>query len=486
MSWAPIAVDGYDQLEPVGAGGFSQVYKARDLDFNRTVALKVLNVGFGDDKAERRFKSECEAIGSLDQHPGVVSVHRVGQTKGGQPFIAMQYFDGGSVADRLEAGPIEVGLALEIAEKVAGALATAHRADILHRDVKPENILLNEFGPALADFGIALAVSDGDAAGNTTKGMLTPLHAAPELFDGQDATIASDIYSFGSTLHTIFEGTSPFGRENLLATIRAKLAEPLPPIRRSDVDGRMKTLIGQMLERDPLDRPGSMQQVVEEIVELRKGNERHSPNQEVPPPRPRRVASSAESDLATHHVEPIIHVEPRSEDAAGGKPADQSPHQEESSGDSNRPATPQISALPKAILSIAGLAVMVLFALAAYSVIRQGNGLPGGQVDGADGRFENDQNETPFDAEPLVAPTNIEIVENDVGTELAWTHPGGEDIRFVVTRTEDGVVAREERVDDSPFLIGQADADATCFHVQTERASTRAPVSLIDEVCLAN
>lgn len=140
-------VPGYRVLEQVGEGGFSIVYRAHQERLDRMVALKVLSVSAVDDAAMRRFQRESKITGRLSGHPNIVTVLDTGTTRSGRPYIAMEYFEHGALTDRLaREGPLPFAEVLRIGVKMAGALAATHETDVLHRDVKPQNVLLSRYG----------------------------------------------------------------------------------------------------------------------------------------------------------------------------------------------------------------------------------------------------------------------------------------------------------------------------------------------------
>jgi hypothetical protein len=257
-------VPGFSDLRRIGIGGSATVYSARQDAFSRRVALKVLAVDLRDAAARRRFERECSAAGALSQHPNIVTIYGAGVAPGGEPWIAMELCEKGSLADRLRTtGPLPVDEVLSIGVKLAGALGTAHRADLLHRDVKPENVLLSRFDePVLADFGIAAIAG---AAGAHTSNSLTPVHAAPEVLEGGQPRVAQDVYSLGSTLYTLLAGRAPHVAregETPLAVVLRVAGETVPPIGRGDLGPEIDSyVVGRLLAKEPGDRPDSMDEV---------------------------------------------------------------------------------------------------------------------------------------------------------------------------------------------------------------------------------
>jgi len=240
-------------LQPLASGGNSTVYRAWQPELDRWVAVKVLGLTLSDGRSRDRFLRECSAVGRLTGHPSIVTVLASGVTRTNRPFLTMDLFERGSLADLVAAsGPVSVELALRYGVKLAGALETAHRAGILHRDLKPENVLLSRFGePGLADFGIATL---GEARGATEA--FTPTHAAPEVLDGRQATPAADVYGLGSTLWTALAGRLPFGDgdDGPLKLMLRVLQEPLPPLGRPDVPPEVEEALRWAMTKDPAER----------------------------------------------------------------------------------------------------------------------------------------------------------------------------------------------------------------------------------------
>lgn len=208
---APEELEGYADLVEIGRGGDSVVYRARDLAVGRDVAIKVLSV---DDPARaERFVREIEITVTLGrQHPNIVTVLAVGTAASGRPAIVMDYYERGSLHDQIrDRGPLSVDEAVAASAVVADALAFAHAHGVLHRDVKPQNILVLPTSWVLADFGIARLVDTEHTASVET---FTYRHASPQLLDGLAPTQADDIWSLGSTLFTLLDGRPPFASDD--------------------------------------------------------------------------------------------------------------------------------------------------------------------------------------------------------------------------------------------------------------------------------
>ncbi|MEO8555277.1 MAG: serine/threonine-protein kinase [Actinomycetota bacterium] len=254
------APEGYEDLERIDQGGFATVYRARESRFDRTVALKVLRSDILNDRQLRRFHAECLATGRLSSHPNIVTVYDAGTTLGHRPWLAMEYCSGGSLANKVASqGPLPVADVISIGARLCSALQAAHEAGILHRDVKPQNVLLTSYGePALADFGIASVVIEGDTATETAA--YTVVHAAPEILEGKVATPAADLYSLGSTLYTLLAGQAPFeteARTGLAPLVTRIMRNNVPAIARSGVPPELEQLLRRCMAAAPQDRPAS-------------------------------------------------------------------------------------------------------------------------------------------------------------------------------------------------------------------------------------
>ncbi|GAA3208093.1 serine/threonine-protein kinase [Nonomuraea helvata] len=244
----------YRLIEPLGEGGMGVVWRAYDELLDRTVAVKeVRYTGVGDAKRaelNQRTIREARAAGRLD-HPSVIVIHDVVE-EDGRPWIVMQLVRSRSLAEVLrEQGPLTVGQAAVIGGRVLDALRAAHATGVLHRDVKPENVLLADDGRVvLTDFGIASLEAE---AGLTATGGLvgTPAYMPPERLNGEPARPESDLWSLGATLYAAVEGEPPFKRDSWAATVAAVLRdEPRPPARA----GALEPVIMGLLHRSPAGR----------------------------------------------------------------------------------------------------------------------------------------------------------------------------------------------------------------------------------------
>ena len=268
----------YEIEELVGHGGMSSVYKAHDSLLERYVALKVLHEQYsGDDDFVERFKREARSVAQL-QHPNIVTVIDRGEEDGRQ-YIVFEYIDGENLKERvLRAGRLDVREALEIALEVARGLAFAHENGLVHRDVKPQNVLLNGDGRAkVTDFGIARTL-DVDGMTQTGTVLGTSNYIAPEQASGQRVDAHSDVYSLGAVLYELLAGDVPFPGENFVAVAMKHMHEPAPNLLevRKDVPLRVAAAVDRALEKDPEQRFPTMDAFAAELeaclAELDRGD----------------------------------------------------------------------------------------------------------------------------------------------------------------------------------------------------------------------
>ena len=265
-----LGIAGYEQFELLGVGGFSRVWKAYQPRFQRFVAIKLLMFDVVDDAAIRSFESECHAMGQVSAHPNIVTVLDSGVSENDQPFIVMEYFEGGTISDRLAAGPISLEEILRVGVKISGALQTAHDARILHRDIKPHNIFVSRFGePALGDFGISKIDQERTATGFAGY---TVHYAPPEVLDGRPASVQSDLYSLGATWYRLIGGLRPFDGPNqsVVATAVRVITDPTPTITNPQCPPRLKELVETLMSKDPADRPPSAAGVAAEFQAIQE------------------------------------------------------------------------------------------------------------------------------------------------------------------------------------------------------------------------
>jgi serine/threonine protein kinase len=239
----------------IGRGGFSTVWRATDDALGRQVAVKVLSTRSTDQTTAMRFERECRALGAVSGHPNIVTVHQVGTTSAGYPYLVMGYERGGSLAERIGAGPLTWSEAVDIGARIADALEVAHRAGVLHRDVKPGNILVGDYGaPKLTDFGIArLHGGPLTASSSITASMA---HAPPEVLEGQAPDASADVYSLCSTVHMLVAGRPPFfdERDESILPLIARIATDPPPRFGSPVPERLNEVLTRGMAKSPAQR----------------------------------------------------------------------------------------------------------------------------------------------------------------------------------------------------------------------------------------
>ncbi|MFI6814988.1 protein kinase [Nonomuraea sp. NPDC050328] len=262
---------GYRVLDEAGRGGFAVVYRAYQERLDRLVALKVLSVDRVDQRTMRRFQRELQLTGRLTGHPNVVTVFDTGSTRSGKPYIAMDYFENGSLRDRITRdGPFPLADVLRAGVKLAGALAAVHEAGVLHGDIKPQNILISRYGePAIADFGVARVVDSSEIS--ATAHAFTPLHAAPEVLSGQPHTASTDIYSLGSTLYHLLAGKPAFHSPtdpSIAPLMFRVLSNEPPPINRADVPGVVVEVVLRAMAKKPHERYGTARALAQRLQEV--------------------------------------------------------------------------------------------------------------------------------------------------------------------------------------------------------------------------
>ncbi|KXF53448.1 protein kinase [Rhodococcus sp. SC4] len=269
-----LSAAGLTEACEIGRGGFGVVYRCLQPSLDRTVAVKVLT-GAIDDENRARFFREQRAMGRLTGHPNIVNVLQVGSTASGRPFIVMPYHPLDSLDTLIRHdGPLSPDEVLRLGVRIAGAVETAHRLGILHRDIKPGNILLSSYGePALTDFGIAHIAGGFE----TAKDMITasPAFTAPEILRGESPTPVSDIYSIGATLFCALTGHAAFERrsgEQVVAQFVRITKNPVPDSREHGVPDDVAAAIEHAMARGPRDRPGSAIEFGDELRALQARN----------------------------------------------------------------------------------------------------------------------------------------------------------------------------------------------------------------------
>jgi serine/threonine-protein kinase len=257
LSFESLVGGRYEIGQRLGVGGMSEVYAATDQRLGRQVAVKFLRAEVDDPTARARIEGEARAAAALS-HPNIVNVFDAGDYEG-RPYVVMELADSRSLADVIrDEGPLPPDRVRSIGAQVLAALAAAHAEGIVHRDVKPANILVSEDGKVkLADFGIAKSFSDA-AAGLTGVGLVmgTPSYLSPEQASGRPATPRSDLYATGVVLFEALTGTPPFTGDTPLAVVAAHSNAPVPDIRAAApaVPASLAAVVERALAKEPADR----------------------------------------------------------------------------------------------------------------------------------------------------------------------------------------------------------------------------------------
>jgi predicted Ser/Thr protein kinase len=289
----------YSRARPIGLGGMGEIYLAEDLELGRQVAIKVLDERFADDEQlRRRFRREALAAARLSGNPHVVTIHDIGEWAG-RPFIVMEYLPGGTVAERARSGRVSRTEAVQWLSQVAEALDAAHELGIVHRDVKPANLLFDARGNiVVGDFGIARVADDTTnvTAAGTVLG--TAGYLAPEQALGQPATAASDRYALAVVAYELLTGGRPFERSSTTAEAAAHVHDSVPPAseRAVGLPRGIDYVFERALAKDPADRYPSAGSFVAELREL------FGPTAAAEAPRPSRLVPAV--DTAERAVAP--------------------------------------------------------------------------------------------------------------------------------------------------------------------------------------
>src|SRR5437016_8617048 len=259
----------YELLEEIGRGGQGVVYRTHQKSLNRIVALKVIGLGpWTTETHLKRFRREAEAAASLE-HPGIVPIHEVGEREG-QCYFSMKFVEGGQVDEVFKHEPLSIRRAVELVAKVARTVHYAHEHGILHRDIKPGNILLDQHGePHLTDFGLARLVEADSTVTGTLDVLGTPSYMAPEQAAGNNTEISrnTDVYGLGAVLYQVLTGHPPCAGGTTYETVKLLLeTEPRPPRQLNPkVDRDLSTICLKCLDKDPQRRYSSALALAEDL-----------------------------------------------------------------------------------------------------------------------------------------------------------------------------------------------------------------------------
>lgn len=397
----------YEILEQLGAGGMATIYKAHHAVMGRYVAIKVLPHNLAHDETIRaRFRREVKTIARLE-HRYILPVYDVGEYDG-VIFMVMRYIEGGTLSDLIGRGPLPAERVVEIIGQVGEALAYAHRQGVIHRDIKPQNILIDRDGNALlSDFGIAKVIIEGTMH-LTGEGTLlgTPYYMAPEQVSGQPIDGRADIYSLGVVLYEAFTGRRPFTADTPLSIALMHLYNPLRPPRQINpaIPEAIERVILKALEKDP----DARYQTADEMVDnLRAALDQTSPQPTlIAAPRAETAAAAPQAVYPQSIPQPtIVHPQTAQQPTIV------------------HPQTAQSAALPAAQrrrpapwIIAGGVAAAVLIALLLLVVLPKNTGdssivleatatAPAPTAAAGQPALENTATTAPRTAEPGVAPT---------------------------------------------------------------------------------
>ena len=273
---SPPILPGLAYIRPLGSGGFADVFLYGQDMPRRDVAVKVLPSDVRDADLLRMFNAEADVLAHLSAHPSIVTVYQAGISADGRPYIVMEFCPG-SLAQRYRVERIPVAEVLSIGVRMSGALESAHHAGLIHRDVKPSNILVTTFGaPVLADFGISSSLVRQGA--DEMLAMSVPW-SAPEVVAEQTAgTVSSEVWSLGATIYSLLAGQSPFERrakgQNSREQLRRRIARATyTDISRSDVPASLQAVLAKSMSRNPDDRYASAREFGEAVqaVQIESG-----------------------------------------------------------------------------------------------------------------------------------------------------------------------------------------------------------------------
>jgi serine/threonine-protein kinase len=303
----------YELSERIGSGGMGTVWRAKDSLLGRDVAVKLLHDSLASDASfAERFRREARNAARL-AHPNIVTVYDTGEHEA-TPYIVMELVDGESLHARIHrAGPLSVADAVHVTRAVLAALAHAHTRGLVHRDMKPANVLIAASGEVkVVDFGIAKGIEEGTSVTRTGALMGTAAYLSPEQVEGRPATAQSDLYALGCLMYAALCGSPPYEADTAVAVAMKHLHDPVPSVRarRPDVPATLEAVITQALEKDP---PRRFQTAAQMDVALRGISPRSLPDT-----APTVVMPAAEATVVQQGTE-VIATQGKGR-ARGGRP----------------------------------------------------------------------------------------------------------------------------------------------------------------------
>lgn len=272
---APPRITGFGYVRPLGRGGFADVFQYEQDLPRRVVAVKVMRNTVLEARDRSDFEAEADAMARLSSHPSIVAIYSAGLATDGRPYLAMEFCPD-SMRELTRNNPAPLHVVLDAGVRLAGALETAHRSGVLHRDVKPSNVLLTSTGrPTLTDFGIS--IFQGGRSSDAREQALSIPWASPEVVTGQTSgTIASEIWSLGATLYTFAAGISPFEHPDRAKNTQSKMTARISQAKYHPIPGAqgyepLDAVLRRSMQLDPAHRFQSMREFGEALQQLQRG-----------------------------------------------------------------------------------------------------------------------------------------------------------------------------------------------------------------------
>lgn len=368
---APPIVPGLAYIRPLGSGGFADVFLYEQDMPRRNVAVKVMPSDVRDPELRRMFNAEADVLAHLSAHPSIVTVYQASISADGRPYIVMEYCPG-SLAQRYRVERIPVEEVLSIGVRMASALESAHRAGLIHRDVKPSNILITTFGtPVLADFGISASLQR--RSGGEVLAMSIPWSAPEVVAEQTSGTVTSEVWSLGATVYSLLAGHSPFERrergQNTKELLRKRIARATyVEIPRADVPASLQSVLATAMSRDPGRRFESARAFGDALREVQSGLGVSPTPLEIPDAEwspasaPVDFADSALRGPARSHVERDLTRKARAGTGVAALARDEDTDISASTRRSGRAVLPWVIGIGAGIVAGAGAVVVALMA----------------------------------------------------------------------------------------------------------------------------